>query len=150
MFYKTVFDTVTGFPNITQAIKIDSDLNVQLQSKGCSVPLPTWLVKGRSANLTRFSMLENIPSYLNNVVAEHPTSILEEIRKRQMYKPKGRPPYSPEVIRYSLLLRYTSPQAYKLLLEQFPLPSFSFLRKLQQGESYKSYYLIDSVRFFIA
>ena len=32
-----------------------------------------------------------------------------------------------------LLLPYTSTQAYKLLLEQLPLPSFSLLKKLNKS-----------------
>ena len=32
-----------------------------------------------------------------------------------------------------MLLYYTSPQAYRLLLEQFPLPSIIYLKKLSQG-----------------
>ena len=54
-------------------------------------------------------------------------------KKRQHYKPKGCPPFSADLIRYALLLRYTSRQAYKLLLEKFPLPSFSLLEKIQSG-----------------
>ena len=38
------------------------------------------------------------------------------------------------MLRYALLLRYTSVQAYKLLLQQFPLPSLSVLKKLTEGE----------------
>ena len=41
--------------------------------------------------------------------------------------------YSVNLLRYALLLRYTSTQAYKLLLEQFPLPSLSLLKKLNKG-----------------
>ena len=37
------------------------------------------------------------------------------------------------MLRYALLLRYTSVQAYKLLLQQFPLPSLSLLKKLTEG-----------------
>ena len=37
------------------------------------------------------------------------------------------------ISRYALLLRYTSAQSYKLLLEQLPLPSFSLLKKLTSG-----------------
>ena len=33
----------------------------------------------------------------------------------------------------TLLLHYTSRQAYKLFLEKFPLPSFSLLEKIQSG-----------------
>ena len=42
-----------------------------------------------------------------------------------MKKPADRPKYSVNLLCYMLLLRYTSTQAYKLLLEQFPLPSLS-------------------------
>ena len=37
------------------------------------------------------------------------------------------------MIRYALLLRYTSYQAYLLLLEMLPLPSISLLKQIQQG-----------------
>ena len=70
-------------------------------------------------------MLENFPTYIKNVVEEDPYSILNELQKRQHYKPKGRSPFSADLIHYALILRYTSRQAYKLLLDKFPLPSFS-------------------------
>ena len=41
-----------------------------------------------------------------------------------------RPVYSAKVIRYALFLRYTSIQSYKILLEDFPLPSLSLLQKI--------------------
>ena len=37
------------------------------------------------------------------------------------------------MLRFALHLRYTSAQAYRVLLEKFPLPSFSLLNKLQKG-----------------
>ena len=37
------------------------------------------------------------------------------------------------MIRFALDLRHTSLQAYKLLLEKFPLPSISLLNKIQEG-----------------
>ena len=37
------------------------------------------------------------------------------------------------MLRYVLLLRYTSIQAYTLLLKQFPLPPLSLLKKLTEG-----------------
>ena len=43
------------------------------------------------------------------------------------------------MIRYALLLRYTSFQAYKLLFKKFPLLSISLLNKVQQGD-------VDSLR----
>ena len=39
-------------------------------------------------------MYENFPTYIKNVVEEDPYSILNELQKRQHYKPKGRPPFS--------------------------------------------------------
>ena len=80
-------------------------------------------------NLQNFSMLENFPTYIKNVAEEDPFSISNELQKRQHYKPKGCPPFSADLIRYALRLRYTSRQAYKLLLEKFPLPSFSLSEK---------------------
>lgn len=133
LFYRTVFDEETEFPTVSECIRIDNNLHVQLQYNGKFLPLPKWFVQGRNAKLTHFSMLENFPSYIANEAESHPLPILEELLKRAQYKPKGRPPYSAEVIRYSLLLRYTSPQAYKLLQEKFPLPSFSLLQKLHKG-----------------
>ena len=40
---------------------------------------------------------------------------------------------SSEIIQYALLLRYTSLQSYKLLLDEFPLPSISLLNKIKEG-----------------
>ena len=65
-----------------------------------------------------------------------PTTILNEIKRVVYYKPEGRPTYSPDVLRFSLVQRYTSRQTYSLLNE-FPLPSF--LKKLSSGG-------IDSVK----
>ena len=36
-------------------------------------------------------------------------------------------------MQYALLLRYTSLQSYKLLLDEFPLPSISLLNKIKEG-----------------
>ena len=81
-------------------------------------------------------MLDNLPPYIRNVASSdgnNDYSILEELERRKHFLPKGRPPYSAAMIRYSLLLRYISLQTYKLLLEKFPLPSMSLLKKIQQG-----------------
>ena len=52
---------------------------------------------------------------------------------KQHYKAKAHVPFSAELIRLALLLRYTSAQAYRLLQENFPLPSLSLLQKLRKG-----------------
>ena len=41
--------------------------------------------------------------------------------------------YSANIIRYSLLLRCTSIQSHKVLLQDFPLPSLSLLQKDSRG-----------------
>ena len=55
----------------------------------------------------------------------------EELKSRLFYK--STKPYSASMIRYALLSRYTSYQAYLLLLEMLPLPSISLLKQIQQG-----------------
>ena len=55
------------------------------------------------------------------------------MNKIQHYSAKGRPPYSSDMIRFSLMLRYTSAQAYTLMMETLPLPAMSKLRKLRKG-----------------
>ena len=53
--------------------------------------------------------------------------------KIQHYSAKGRPLYSSDMIRFAVMIRYTSGQAYKLMLETLPIPSISALRKLRKG-----------------
>ena len=89
-------------------------------------------------------MITNFPPYLQKVAVDKSNqdgsmSIMEELEQRKHMQPKGRPPYSAAVIRYALLLRYTSAQVYRQLLKEFPLPSFSLLSKIQRGG-------IDSVK----
>ena len=44
------------------------------------------------------------------------------------------PVYAPDIIRFALMLRYTSVQSYKLLLDEFRLPSLS-LGKIVTGDT---------------
>ena len=78
-------------------------------------------------------MLENLASYIKNIASSNRNILLEEINSRIYYKAKGQPQYSADMIRHALLLRYTSKQAYEILLESFPLPSISLLNKIKQG-----------------
>ena len=130
LFYHTAFDEMTGFPTISAAILVDSDLHVKLQCNGLPVPLPKWFCEGNNARLKKISMLHNFPAYLANYAEQHPPGIMDELRRRGSH---CRTPFSPELIRYSLLLRYTSPQTYRLLLQKFPFPSFSMLKQLHRG-----------------
>ena len=77
-------------------------------------------------------MLVNFPPKMKSRGTEMNT-ILHELNSSQFHKPQGRPQYSASMIRYALLIRFTSCQAYKLLLGQLPLPSLSVLRKISTG-----------------
>ena len=52
---------------------------------------------------------------------------------QQHYKAKAHVPFSAELIRLALLLRYISAQAHRLFPENFPIPSLSLLQKLRKG-----------------
>lgn len=129
-FYKLERTDEFLLPKVTSCIYIDSSLHVKLFYEGSPIPLPKWFCHGRNATLTRKSMLENFESYIQNHI-ENNRSILEEIRSLQ-YQEK--PTYSAGIIRYALMLRYTSLPAYKILLKELKLPSISFLKKLTAGD----------------
>ena len=133
LFYNLVFDKETKFPKILGSVKVNLDLHVQLQYNGISVPLPQWFVQGHNAQLKKVSMLENLHAHIRNVVFDNYNELLDELNKRKFLKPKGRPPYSVEMICYGLHLHHISFQAYKQLIEKYPLSSISLLNKIQQG-----------------
>ena len=74
-------------------------------------------------------MLENFPVYLRTY-AENYSSIFEELPQYRFTK---KTIYLSNIIRYSLLFRYTSIQSYKVLLQDFPLPSLSLRQKISSG-----------------
>ena len=92
VFYNLKF-SLSGFPKIYGAIKINKDLHVQLEWCGGSVPLPQSFVKGKDPKLTNVSMLDNFHSYLQSLQDSFNTFI-EEMKSRQEYKAKGRTSYS--------------------------------------------------------
>lgn len=93
VLYRLKFDQVTQFPVVLESIRIDGDLHVQLQYNGIPLPLPPWFVHGFNAKLTNFSMLENFPAYIQSTAIENEQTLLNELKERMLYKPKGRPPY---------------------------------------------------------
>ena len=133
VYYNVEFRETNMMPQILESIKIDKNLKVELQYKGNPIPLPSWFVRCRDAKVNNLGQIENFPAHIREVANCGEFSILEELEKRKHYKPKGRPPFSSSMIRYALMLRHTSAQAYRLMLEKFPLPSFSTLAKIQQG-----------------
>ena len=61
---------------------------------------------------------------------ENGLAIEDEIHQLRF---KKKPIYSSSLLRYALTLRYTSMQSYKLLQEEFNMPSVSLLKKLTHG-----------------
>ena len=133
VYYNLIFGKLDVFPTVYKAIQIDNQLHVNLRHYNNPVPLPAWFTTGRSARLTSKAMLENFSNHLQNVNKNDENDLIQELQKRQQYKPKGRPPYSSKIIKFSLLIRYTSTQAYKLLLQKLPFPSLLLLAKLKSG-----------------
>ena len=103
---------------------------MQLQLYGKVVSLLPWFINERNAKLTRYSMLQNFPSYLNSFSEN---MIIAEMSKLQHHSSKGHLPYFSDMVCFTLLLCYTSEQAYSLLLKTLPLPSISLLCKLKKG-----------------
>ena len=131
VFYNISFDYVTSVPMVFESIVVDEKLHVNLSYKGNHIPLPEWFRRNRF-RLDSFGALENLPSHIRTK-ANEANSVLEELNEIKHFKPQGRPVYSASTIRWALLLRHTSPQAYRMLLEKLPLPSFALLQKIKHG-----------------
>ena len=116
---------VLNVPKVTDCVRVNQDLHVKLFYK--SSPLPQRFRHGRDCRLTRKSMMQNFPNYIK-LEGQQTFSILEEL------KFKKKRIFSSNVIRYSLLLRYTSLQTYRLLIKEFPFPSLSLLKNITEGQ----------------
>lgn len=129
-YYKMCFKKS---PKVIRTIRIDKLLRVSLERDGVCVPLPKWW--SSKARLVSKSTLENFPSYLDSLEEFDGAAwdILEELCNLKYVKPKGRS-YSAKLICQSLLLRYTSLQAYQILLNIFPMPSPNNLQRRIAGE----------------
>ena len=93
-------------PDVTGCIQVDSELYVKLIYKGFSVSLPQWFCQGQDFCLSRKNMLENFFVQLELFVKKI-SPIFDELQKHIFSK---KPRYSAEIVRYALLLRYTSIQ----------------------------------------
>ena len=77
----------------------------------------------------------NFPNYLQSFCEkQEDLNILQELHHRQFFQPKGSPPFSSSMIRFALLLRYTSAAAYRIIQQHLPLPSTSLLEKLRSSK----------------
>ena len=113
VYYRLHFDESSQFPSVLESIRIDSDLHVQLQYNGIPLPLPPWFINGRNALLNKHSILLNFPAYIRTTATENQQLLLDELKQRELYKPRGCPPFSASMIRFALHLRHTSLQANK-------------------------------------
>ena len=93
VYYNLIFGKLDGFPTVSEAIQIDNQLHVSLRHYNNPVPLPAWFKTGRSASVTSKAMLQNFPNYLQNLNKNDENDLIQELQKRQHYKPKGRLPY---------------------------------------------------------
>ena len=127
LFFYHLETNVLNVPEVTDCVRVDRDLHVKLFYKGSPLPLPQWFRHGRDCRLTRKSMMQNFPNYIK-LEGEQTFSILEEL------KFKKKRIFSAIVIRYSLLLCYTSLHTYRLLMKEFPFPFLSLLKKITEGQ----------------
>ena len=134
IFYKIEAHSVLSFPQVSETIAVDKMLRVELFSVA-SPCLPESFRKGSDCCLRKKLMLENFPSYIRNFfeVKKLPDDTLSELELIRYKKPVDKSKYSANMLRYALLLRYTSAQAYKPMLQQFPLTSLRLLKKLTEG-----------------
>lgn len=128
IYYKMEVNDMS-VPEVTECIRIDSNLRVKLFYRRSPVPLPSWFRQGRDTKLTSKSMLENFSCYIREELTKH-GNIWDELQQIRLQKC---PVYSPNILRYALLLRYSSKPAYEMLLKEFKLPSLSLLRKVTSG-----------------
>ena len=147
MFYK-IDKTKLPVAKITEAIRIDNDLHIQLFHESRQLPLPKWFRKGGTCILKSVTELENFPAYIRLASEKIHSSIADELYELKF---KKRPKYSSSLIRYSLMLRYTSLQSYNMLREEFRLPTTTFLRNYIQGsiDSLESAKFVFVKRFYM-
>ena len=117
-------------PQVTSCIRVDNLLRVKLFYKNSPIVLPAWFRQGQNSVLTSCSMLQGFINHMKQV-AEDRDSILSDM---EALKLQQAPTYPARVIRFAIRKRYTSLQAYNLLLEEMPMPSVSYLRRLTSGE----------------
>ena len=111
---------------------------LKLLSISSPLPLAEWFRKESDCLLKVKSILENLPSYIRNfkkykkISTNNILDKLHQIRFKKTIDKQQAFLNSTSLLYYTHLLRYTLAESYKILLEQFPLPSLSLLRKLNK------------------
>ena len=106
---------VYALPQVSETVVVDKMLHVKLFSVASPIPLPEWFRKGSDSCLRKKSMLENFPSYIRLLkltyfaeVKKLSDNILSELQLTRYKKPVDKPKYSVNMLRYALLLRFSS------------------------------------------
>ena len=121
----------SGLASVKECITVYTDFQVKLSYENSQIPLPSYIQNSTDHKLTRLDALENLPSYCRNFNSKYDVDVIKELIQLCYFSPRGRPKYSSQVLRFSLMLRYTSNSAYSFLKKYIPLPSNSQLRKLK-------------------
>ena len=125
--YRVKIDS--GIAVVQECVHVTNDLHVILSFESSSIPLPDYISTAAGCKLNSLDMLTNLPNYCRNASHSYHIEVIEELIKLRFYHPRGRH-YPSVVLRFSLLLRYTSNSAYKFLNKCIPLPSELLLKKL--------------------
>ena len=121
----------SGLASVKECITIYTYFQVKLSFENSQIPLPSYIQNSTDHKLTHLDALENLPSYCRNFNSKYDVDVIKELIQLCYFSPRGRPKYSSQVLRFSLMLRYTSNSAYSFLKKYIPLPSNSLLRKLK-------------------
>ena len=62
-----------------KSISVDNSLDVKLHYKSCPPPLPHWFRTTNSSKLTGFSILNNLVSYMHNLVEGNSYYLVNEL-----------------------------------------------------------------------
>ena len=120
-----------GLAGVKECITIYTDFQVKLSYEGSLIPLPSFIPNSTDHKITHLDALQNLPNYCRNFDFKYDVDVIKELIQLCYFSPRGRPKYSSQVMRFSLLLRYTSNSACSFLKKYIPLPSNSLLRKLK-------------------
>ena len=136
--YRVKIDS--GIAVVQECVHVTNDLHVVLSFESSPIPLPDYISTAAGCRLTSLDMLTNLPNYCRNASHSYHIEVIEELIKLRFYHLRGRH-YPSVVLRFSLLLRYTSNSAYKFINKFIPLPSERLLKKLKS-------HTIDSSKAF--
>ena len=78
VYYK-IEKTDAAIPIVTESIRIDTSLHVQLYFKRCALPLSPWFREGRNCKLISLTQLENFSAYIRTASENLSGSVFEEL-----------------------------------------------------------------------